>query len=166
MRKIFATSTGDKIEISEIALARMLSSKQLYATDKESGGILMGRIIANSKDFVVDDITLPQDHDLRSRFGFKLSRNKHQNIVNKTWEKTNRTTIYLGTWHTHPEPEPHPSSVDIDDWKKRLRNDVYEGAYLFFIIVGQENILGWYGSRNKNRICNLKLIELEDENGK
>jgi hypothetical protein len=42
---------------------------------------------------------------------------------------------------------PRASSVDLADWRRRLRADVFDGDSLVFLIVGTEATCAWEGSR-------------------
>ncbi|MFX9397410.1 Mov34/MPN/PAD-1 family protein, partial [Acinetobacter baumannii] len=51
---------------------------------------------------------------------------------------SNGTSVYLGTWHSHPQNIPTPSNIDYADWKSCiLRNP---DRQLFFAIVGIQAI--------------------------
>lgn len=102
---------------------------------REAGGILLGRMIVDTEDIVIDLVTEPQKNDIRKRRFFRRN-NEHQQIIDREWHKSKGTCNYLGEWHTHPEKVPIPSSVDLENWIKQLHVANYEGSGLFFIIVG------------------------------
>jgi integrative and conjugative element protein (TIGR02256 family) len=118
----------------------------------------MGRFINNSEDIVVDKITLPMPGDKATRFSFFRNRNSHQKIIDREWEASCFTCTYLGEWHTHPEPIPTPSFVDKNDWKRKMKQDVFDSDFLFFMIVGTAEIWLWEGNKHKNSITALNKV--------
>jgi len=48
-----------KIESSPFII--MMRYRQLERKDREAGGILLGRMIENSSDVIIDEITVPMD---------------------------------------------------------------------------------------------------------
>jgi integrative and conjugative element protein (TIGR02256 family) len=144
---LFELSNGGILKISTSAFNRM----QLYIQDKveddEAGGIILGRFIKDSKNIVIDKITVPMKGDERNRYQFKRAEKRHQRIVDLLWKKSKGTCNYLGEWHTHPEDIPSPSLKDKNEWKKKLKQGDFSSRYLYFIIVGIENIGVWEGDR-------------------
>lgn len=122
----------------------------------ESGGILLGRHIVDSNDFVVDQISTPMHGDKQTRFSFFRNSEEHQKIIDRVWNESDGTTNYLGEWHTHPELFPFPSVTDIDDWKRKLKEDIFHHCCLFFIIVGIHRIDAWEGCQSDYNINKLK----------
>lgn len=144
---IFQKSDAGKLEISFLALSRMLKFRQECCWKREAGGVLMGRYIRESLDVVIDDITVPMRGDRRERFNFFRDRDRHQRVINQAWKESDGTTHYLGEWHTHPESIPTPSPTDQINWSKHLQRDIFSSDTLFFIIVGTEFIRIWEGHR-------------------
>ena len=106
----------------------------------------------------VDHISEPQRGDKRSRYGFFRGKG-HEKTAHKYWKSSNGTCAYLGNWHTHPEAYPTPSQTDINDWLNVLKNDVYEGNRLYFVIVGTSEIACWEGFKSSNSFIKLKEYE-------
>jgi hypothetical protein len=78
--------------------------------------------------------------------------------VNRAWAESRGTCVYLGDWHSHPEPVPHPSYVDEADWRRIVRTAKYGQPFLFFVIVGTDEIGVWeYGfqARHPKRLALL-----------
>ena len=75
---------------------------------------------------------MPYDVQCRSRF--ELKDPGHQRTVDKLFERSNGSEIYLGTWHTHPEQIPCPSRVDKSDWRACLKRN--KDRSLIFVIAG------------------------------
>lgn len=139
---------GGKFEISIVALKRMLRFIQDTPEKTEAGGVLLGRRIIDTTDIVVDEVTVPMAGDRRRRNSFRRGRRAHQAIIDRVWRESSGTCGYLGEWHTHPEESPTPSSVDLRDWNRILKNDVFDGDYLYFIIVGYRHLKVWEAAKN------------------
>lgn len=141
----FLHSRGGKIKIGEAAVETMRSFEQHARYATEAGGLLLGRLINDCVDVVVDVVTVPQPGDTRERYGFQRAAGTHQPFIDLAWEATRGTCCLLGDWHTHAEPDPTPSQIDRDNWVRMLREDVRENEACFFVIVGQREIRVWEG---------------------
>ncbi|MDM5196528.1 Mov34/MPN/PAD-1 family protein [Fictibacillus enclensis] len=128
--------------------------KQLQLRDKEAGGILIGRILIEDGNYIIDDVSEPMPADKRTRTRFSRQPAGHQEYFDQVWENENGRCFYLGEWHTHPEGVPHPSSIDRKDWE-RLLSERFEPDYLFFIIVGIKAIRVWAGVKSTLTINEL-----------
>ena len=128
------------------AVRQMLSHRQFGVRSREAGGVLLGRHLKDVADIVVDKVTEPKLGDRRGWGSFFRSF-RHNISARRRWAKHDHTSAYLGSWHTHPEPDPRPSAVDIADWQSALGRDTYEGARLFFVIVGTKQLRVWQGGR-------------------
>lgn len=143
-RLLVKADEGTSLVVSTEALSRLIELRQLESHMPESGGLLLGRLFGNGNESAVEQVTVPGKGDKQSRFGFFRS-NHHQRAAEKYWRQTNGEGTYLGLWHTHPEPIPNPSGVDMDDWRRALKKDVYHGKGLLFAIVGTRMMGFWYG---------------------
>ncbi|MCY1018629.1 Mov34/MPN/PAD-1 family protein [Pyxidicoccus sp. MSG2] len=143
------------MKIDSPALTMMLRFQQVEAGQPEAGGVLLGRHIVRCLDVVIDEATCPMPGDLRGPVTFHRSREHHQRVIDERWHSSEGTCLYLGEWHTHPEPHPMPSHVDVRDWRRRLREDRFEGASLFFIIVGTREVRVWEGDRDSGTLVPL-----------
>lgn len=141
----FARPGGGFFHLSVAVVTTLRKHAQDRIDRAEAGGVLLGRHLLASRDVVVDEITTPMRGDRRARFHFLRARQSHQTLLDRAWKRSGGTCTYLGEWHTHPERDPSPSSVDIADWKRKLREDTYSGV-LFFVIVGTEIIRVWEGT--------------------
>lgn len=150
----FEHSRGGVIQIGEEVLATLRSFAQHAPDALEAGGILLGRYLRDGHDLVVDEVTPPQPSDVRTRFTFDRN-GEHQRFINEAWERSHGTCAFLGDWHTHAEPAPTPSSVDIENWKRMLREDIADDQACFFVIVGQREIRCWEGNRRTGKIARL-----------
>lgn len=144
---IFNLSNKGKIKLDTSVIEKFNAYTQTDAKSCEAGGVLLGRFIRHSKNIVVDKISVPMIGDKRSRFSFFRNRKMHQRIIDNNWFSSKGTCNYLGEWHTHPEDYPSPSNIDYNNWKKKLKEDVYSSRYLYFIIVGIKDVSIWEGDR-------------------
>ncbi|TAK28169.1 MAG: hypothetical protein EPO21_23040 [Chloroflexota bacterium] len=144
---IFTKADGGKLEIGTYALTRLFYFVQDTPNKNEAGGLLLGRHIVDSTDIVVDEVTVPEPGDIRRRYGFYRARRRHQAIIDRRWRESGGTCVYLGEWHTHPEDHPTPSDVDQRDWKRKLRDDIFDGDYLYFVIVGKRSLRIWEAAK-------------------
>ena len=147
MKLVFRVSNNQRLIIVEDAVAQMQAFRQRSWWQSEAGGVLMGRYLIDTDDVVVDEVTIPQKGDRRSRFSFFRSK-KHSEIAHSRWSEEASALAYLGLWHTHPEPDPTPSGVDRQDWTQALSKDTFHGEMLFFPIVGIQRIRVWAMTTN------------------
>lgn len=154
----FIDLLGNRIKISHHALVSLRQYIQDNESKPEAGGVLLGRYIIGNNDVVVDQITVPLADDKRSRFRFFRSAPEHQKHINKAWKTSGGTCNYLGEWHTHPELEPQPSPLDIVGWKEKLKYDVFDSEFLYFIILGTGKMNIWKGKRKD--LSFEKLVEI------
>ena len=157
MTRVFRVTPNQRLIIVDTALSQMHEFAQRHWWNTEAGGVLLGRYLLDSLDVVVDEVTTPQRDDRRSRFSFFRSA-KHNFLARKRWIEERNTMAYLGLWHTHPEVDPSPSSVDRNDWRQAVADDIFDGDRLFFPIVGTSCIRIWTLSR-----CGT-FRELKEEN--
>jgi integrative and conjugative element protein (TIGR02256 family) len=151
----FLLSNGGRIKIAREAHDTILGFTQSAPKSKEAGGVLMGRFIKEAKDIVIDKVTVPMKGDKRYRYEFKRLSALHQAELDREWMASKGTCNYLGEWHTHPEPDPTPSGVDIEDWKRKLKKDIFSGRYLYFLIAGTATISIWQADRRTIEITKL-----------
>ncbi|MEM1321368.1 MAG: Mov34/MPN/PAD-1 family protein, partial [Bacteroidota bacterium] len=116
-------SNKGRLKINPDPLSRMNTYKQDSPDKTEAGGVLLGRFILDSKDKIIDRVTVPMIGDKRTRTRFLRAEKMHQRIITSAWNKSKGTCHYLGEWHTHPERYPRPSSQDIKNWKEMCENN-------------------------------------------
>lgn len=143
---IYRVSANQRLILSDGAREKMMSFAQHRWNQREAGGILLGRYLLDSDDVVVDEVTEPQQTDARTRYSFFRSE-AHMAIARRRWTEEVGTACYLGLWHTHPEACPTPSDIDLIDWFRAAKRDVYHGNRLFFPIVGTRSMRMWTISR-------------------
>ncbi len=149
---VFQKSDGGRIKVDTYALRKMRRYRQKKKGMCESGGVLLGRHIADSKDIVVDDVTTPMRNDIRCRCFFLRRMGSHQRVVTRRWRESRGSCNYLGEWHTHPEASPNPSVFDILGWKRLLKVTRFDGICLYFVIVGTEQLKVWEGNKHSLEI--------------
>ncbi len=158
---IFVGAGGPRLVLSGRAAKEMSRFRQLKHIDPEAGGVLLGRILRESDDVIVDDVTQPAARDRSSRFNFFRSKTSTQPAVDLAWATSDGTCIYLGEWHTHPEDDPHPSARDTSNWRTILRTAKFEQPWLFFLIVGRQQTKAWIGDREEATITALTASPVE-----
>ena len=83
---IFRHSRDGVLKLTSEALETMLAFAQRDGDDFEAGGFLLGRLIRDCRDVIVDSVTTPQPGDQRSRFGF-IRNGEHQDLLNAAWRE-------------------------------------------------------------------------------
>jgi integrative and conjugative element protein (TIGR02256 family) len=143
----FVRPGGGHFQIGSEALALMRPYVQEVPAKPEAGGVLLGRHILGTGDIIVDLITAPMLSDRQSRFRFFRARRPHQAAIDRAWRESGGTCTYLGEWHTHPEPYPTPSSIDWQNWQRKLLVDRFTEP-IFFVIMGTMETHVWEGHRS------------------
>ena len=156
---VYHMSNGGRIKLSVGAIRVIETFQQVKISAPESGGVLLGRFIRNSKDIIIDKVSVPMKGDTQTRYTFKRVSPLHQKMIDDEWSKSKGTCNYLGEWHTHPEEFPCPSGVDKKDWKRKLRSDVFSSRFLYFLIAGTVEINVWEGDRRTLEIKQLKKVK-------
>ena len=137
------------------AIGKMFKYKQINWMDKEAGGILLGRILEEDNNIIIDDVSEPMLTDKRKRSRFSRQPDGHQEYMNESFQREKGCCFYLGEWHTHPQRIPVHSSIDRKDWE-RLLKEGFESGCLLFVIVGIDDLKVWYG-----QVENPVIVELE-----
>lgn len=133
---VLISKSGVKILIEAGALTPTLKYRQLKATSREAGGIVIGEYRGN--DLRILSVTKPGELDRRSRYGFSRKSPHHQEAAHKAWLKSDSFQTHIGDWHTHPQDYPLPSSLDYSEWRTKLPQ-----RPMFLIILGR--LANWYG---------------------
>ena len=121
----------------------------------ESGGILLGYVYADRVE--ITKVTTPSRFDCSGLRFFIRSKISAQPQINKAWEKSRGTSIYLGEWHTHSETDPRPSYPDRRMIMKSLKTTEMEIDFLYLVLVGR-NCSYWVGKRTRRRLDELREI--------
>jgi integrative and conjugative element protein (TIGR02256 family) len=157
----FLRPGGGILKVGPAALRQIASERQTSVSACESGGVILGRIINESPDFVVDMVTKPTKADRRSRYAFHRAERPTQSRIIKAWTASQGERNYLGEWHTHPEDDPTPSYIDKRDWRRLAKEAKFEQEALFFVIAGRKRMRVWEVSRGGSTIRQLKEIDSE-----
>ena len=156
MKLVFNVSQSQRLIFTSAAVEQLENQIQKNHWQPEAGGVLLGRHLSDSGNIVIDEVTIPQPSDRRTRFSFFRSE-AHERLARKRWLEEANTLAYLGLWHTHPEDSPTPSFVDRNDWHQAIANDTFYGERLFFPIIGRKEIRVWTKSRS-SPIRELKRV--------
>lgn len=147
-KSLFTLSDKRKLKLASNAIYTMFSFAQDDLTATESGGIMVGRILDENFNSMIDDVSTPMPCDVRTRNRFYRKPNGHQEFFDMKWKESAGRCFYLGEWHTHPEAIPSPSSVDLNNWKRLLKSPPQDQSTLFFIIVGTKQLKIWMGKKS------------------
>lgn len=137
MNKVFSV-LNYKIFIDQEVLEILKRYKQTEITMPESGGILLGQIVQSS--IFVKRISIPNRFDKSGRHYFYRDKHAAQLIVNYEFLNSDRRTIYLGEWHTHPEQHPKPSGTDRNMIKNQLHLGTLNEPFALLLIQGLQSI--------------------------
>lgn len=162
----FDRPNGGVLRIAADALAHFDAHRQHDRADPEAGGVLLGRIVVERPDAVVETVTIPSPHDRRSRFAFFRARRPTQAAINVAWEASGGAQNYIGEWHTHPEDHPSPSWIDRRDWQRLARDARFEQDALFFVIVGRISVAAWEVPRGGGPASRLVVRAVQEESHK
>ncbi|MEW5953163.1 MAG: Mov34/MPN/PAD-1 family protein [Bacillota bacterium] len=146
-----------RLKVAPQPLSKMLSYQQHQHDVTESGGLVAGRYLLDCDDIVIDVVTVPMKGDIQERYFFKKNAINHQRLLEMHWKQSKGTCNYIGDWHTHPEPIPHPSSHDCDQWLKVLKETKTDQVFIFFIVVGTQQVRIWQGFRKSGKIREIFL---------
>jgi len=108
--------------------------KQTNFKQPEAGVILLGQVKENS--VYITRISLPSKSDKSTRNSFWRDKNIAQAIIDYEFHNSNKRTIYLGEWHTHPEEIPTPSTTDKKMIKDQFSKNKLNEPFLFQYIQG------------------------------
>lgn len=154
----FRRADASVLVVGSEPLEAMGRYRQTHPGSLEAGGVLLGRYLAEAPHVIIDEITVPMKGDKRMPMSFHRGHEEHQRLIDQHWHSTRGTCVYLGEWHTHPEPDPTPSSIDLRDWRRRLRSDVFDAVSLFFLILGTKKLRAWEGIRQTDSITPLTRL--------
>jgi integrative and conjugative element protein (TIGR02256 family) len=147
----------------EILIARSILNliekfKQTSKNANESGGILLGQV-TDDKVYILK-FTTPNKFDKASRYSFDCNKDAAQVIIDYEFINSERKTIYIGEWHTHPENYPNPSGVD----KRMIDNQYFKNKlnepFLILIIQGLKGL--YVAIFNGKKLEETKLTVIED----
>ncbi|MFX0557174.1 Mov34/MPN/PAD-1 family protein [Maribacter sp. CXY002] len=123
-----------EIHFTKDVLLLISKFKQINHKHHEAGGILLGQVKENN--IYITRVSFPSIHDKSSRYFFWRNKNNAQAIIDYEFYNSNKRTIYLGEWHTHPEELPTPSNTDRKMIKDQFSKNKLNEAFLLQYIQG------------------------------
>ncbi len=123
-----------RVHVTQSVLNILNQYRQTNKKQHESGGILLGQVCANN--VYITKVSIPNEFDKSSRYSFVCDSKAAQVIINHEFINSNRKTIYIGEWHTHPENDPKPSIVDKKMIKSQFHNNKLSEPFLILLILG------------------------------
>ncbi|WP_366523399.1 Mov34/MPN/PAD-1 family protein [uncultured Microbulbifer sp.] len=139
---------GNAGSISPNLISELQKWKQVKASSREAGGLLLGFIDLDTEGLLAETATVPGRGDQRSRIKF-FRGPRHQKLAIRWNHSTDGRGTQLGLWHTHPEPIPTPSSVDINDCRNVLTNGEFVSNGLLYVIVGIDKVSFWFAKKGR-----------------
>lgn len=120
--------------------------------DRELCGIVIGSTI-DDKYYRISYISEPCNRNSSTNMSCERDAKKANTIITEEYMSSNRTRVYLGEWHTHPENSPKPSRIDVISI-----SEIYKTADLaidgvIFCIVGLSDI--YWGFYHAGKIFNI-----------
>ena len=125
---------GLTLNIPDNIISLWVSYQQTKIKDTEQFGVIIGFSSEDKKTYWIESATTPLPNDKSGRTYFEISDKGYEAAVKDAYINSCSTSIFLGTWHTHPESIPTPSTIDKKDWKKSSKQNL--DRQLFFVIVG------------------------------
>lgn len=96
----------------EASLLQVLIAKAEAADPNETGGMLVGYWAVDGGDLVVVDEIPGGPGAKRTRTGFRPDGRWQQARLQQLYLASERTTTYVGDWHSHPRETATPSRKD------------------------------------------------------
>jgi integrative and conjugative element protein (TIGR02256 family) len=148
------TFPSTKILLSSTVVETIAADLKKHGHNKERGGILLG--FRRGPHLHIHEATFPMRWDVGTMSSFRRSSNGHAEIALRRWRQSNRTTDWVGEWHSHPEEYPSPSSIDLQSWQIITRD---RDAPMAFVIMGWAR--GWLGLCVPDRELPIRYREIE-----
>ncbi len=145
--------SGRILRVVEPAL-RTFAEWQQKKGNLEAGGILLGKVFPAYDEII--QATAPVRCDLRKYFSFTRAKGPAQIKIDKAWNHSRGSMIYLGEWHTHRETNPSPSCEDKKMILKSLKETEMETDFLYLIIVGMAGTF-WVGRQTSNGLTKFEI---------
>jgi len=112
-------------------LTTFTEARQLNASDKETGGLLLARV--SKEEVRILEATKAEKNASISRFLFQPNLKQKRRIVQEAFKDG---LHFIGEWHTHPEKDPSPSGLDRYSMTDSFRRSKHELDCFVMIIVG------------------------------
>ena len=162
---------GHKLKISQDALSCIEQTrKNLFPKKPTEMGLLLGRLIKDCDDVVVDFATkmnwfeLLLESIIRKiwKFDFPFRKHPHQKLVDQHHKKSEGTTNFLGYWVL----QPRTSSVGYDlsvleHYLKRAKIDKVDEYNTYLIIVDTNSIgvIEIYPNGRCSMLCDTQVFD-------
>jgi len=143
------------IYVNELVLEVFTAARQTDPTDSERFGVLIGSKSLGEEHYWIEQVTQPLAQDKATRTSFTMQDPGHQRTIDAYFKKSKGKSIYLGTWHTHPQRIPSPSSIDRKDWHCCIERN--QDRQLFFLIIGTGASKAYL--RIKRNILSMRTID-------
>lgn len=137
---------------------RLINELRRYESGRvarENGGILLGHNFANHDEII--KVGKPSLLDKAGKLFFIRKMVPAQRKINKAWQKSMGSLIYLGEWHTHPRNFPNPSEQDRTMIQRILVTTKMEINHIYLLIAGAGKSL-WIGRQDTD---GLKMLSEE-----
>ena len=151
---IIIATKDNNIKIKQSVVNKMKGYIQFDKKSFEAGGILIGYEAVDG-DIIIEYATEPYKGDNRKRKFFHRKDSKHNEILDKIWEREGKIHMYIGEWHTHPENQPEYSYQDKKNWTKISKQMSQQKEYYIHIIVGITEIRCWQYNRKCEYIIRI-----------
>ena len=135
------------LDIHNSALDNMKRHIQDESSMHESGGILVGYVLSETR-FSITDVSIPNKSDRSGRYSFNRNKKAAQDFINNKHSESQNKKIYLGEWHTHPEDSPYPSRLDNMSIRKQFKDNVINSNVIFMVILGIKDLFITYVDSN------------------
>lgn len=144
-----------KIKISKSVLDQIYQYRQTACLSSESGGVLIGRQIISTGNWIIDHCTVPMTLDVCKRTRYLRKDPKHIEFFSTLRQRENNIYAYVGEWHTHPELIPSYSSMDLRNWKRIGKESSISH---FHLIAGTKAFRIWHYCPLSNSPYEVKTI--------
>ena len=144
-----------KIKISKSVLDQIYQYRQTACLSSESGGVLIGRQIISTGNWIIDHCTVPMPLDVCKRTRYLRKDPKHIEFFTTLRQRENNIYAYVGEWHTHPELIPSYSSMDFCNWKMIGKESSMPH---FHLIAGTKAFRIWHYCPLYNSLYEVKTI--------
>ena len=152
-----SNATLPTISITSVALKVITTEAQRSMDGLETGGILLGT--DTPEGIFIRHAGDPGPNARRSPVTFLRDLRHAQQLAETAWREDR--SQWVGEWHTHPMADLTPSSLDVDSYRRHLRDRDLRLDHFVAIIVavppgGRIGAATWLIDRNWVRLVRLK----------
>lgn len=113
-------------------------------TDREIGGILLGRYINGNTEALITEVGDPPPDSVRTPKEFTRGTKGVDEWLTEQYREYGR--IYLGEWHFHPGQDPTPSPTDIATMHEIASDESYSCPEPILVVLGGPLDRFWVGA--------------------